>query len=555
MHNSEDKSALLKAYENRKDNKEYINSSEEAKTRAEVDWLLGINSTIYASTKAYLTAKLGRVKVPIMEYINDRDLEIENFVSTEYFKVENEKTLKLTSKTEFKTEEEAKKHCDFLNKFKANVRKITKEDLIRKAPSFFTQTSLQTYMSKKYKWSMSKTMQIAQNIYNKRYITYPRADSSCFSNSEKESVREVVEFLLNENITDKIKFKDNKDIFNDKKVKSHTALRPTTELPKELFPDEKLLYEVILNRFLANFCSEDRIVNKTTYIIEVADEIFNVSGETLVQEGWGVFEKQTITNNLPVLKEREEFPVEFTPISKWTTPPAKINITTLNNWLDNPFKKDDFTEDDELEINLSDLKIGTIATRPNIIKQLLEEEYLTTDKNDNFSITELGRKILEIKNELEININKNTTAEIENLLAKVGRGEFQRQVVKQIIVNLIKEFIAKNKSVSNISGKKRIPLGKCPKCGGNVYRSKFNYQCENVYPNNSCDFKININQRGTELTDNDIKELLFNKQTTLTVKNKEGVGYTAIFEIEEVKDKKDMNKTYYNLKFVKFPEK
>ena len=558
-HKDESEDSLSKALKELKPNEEYKNIYEEARARSEIDWLTGINATILASVKAGITVHMGRVQTPIIQYIYDRDMEIENFVPEPYYVAKNEDGVVLEFPTKFKTEEECKKMCEKLNKEKAVVSDITKKDGTVKAPLMFSLPSLQKLMNSKVNWSPKKTMDVTQSVYDKKFISYVRADSEYLATEERDLVKTTVEMLNDP----RIKFNPNADTFNDKKVLVHTAHHLTTKFPKagDLNDDEKLIYETIVNRLKCQFSIEDRIVSTTTMKINVGDIEFKLNGKTVVKEGWGQFEPVTLTDNLPDLKKGDSFDVNFKVEKKMTTPPPKITVSGLINWCLAPFK-DWGTEDTEFEITDEELKemkkgvtIGTTATRDGIIDKVIKGGYISL-KGKSYSITEAGKRVIDIKNKLGVKVNAEDTIQAEQWLTKIGNGELTRDEVIDLVVERLNNMVdtgetAKIEKVAGGRNAKNVVTGcKCPVCGKEIIEFPNSFSCVDSYPSNKCNFSVWKKPKfnnGYVLTKTDIKALLSGKTIVMPALSKEGKEFWANYEMYQ-------NGNYWNFKRVSYAE-
>lgn len=229
------KETIVKELNNLKDNKEFNNLSQEGYARAYMDYLLGNNLTILLSVLSKKLLNVGRVIVPIVKFVYDRDKEIKNFVKEKYYNIENENTVKLILKTKFKTKEEAIEKANYLNKFKAKVTEINKKDIIKQPKKLFSLSNLQSELSKKYKISFANSLKIIQELYEKGYLTYPRTNTEYLSTKEKNKVKEILNILNNPDL----EFKDSSKIFDDTKIESHSAITITTQIPNTLTEEQK----------------------------------------------------------------------------------------------------------------------------------------------------------------------------------------------------------------------------------------------------------------------------------------------------------------------------
>lgn len=555
-HTGESPKELKTAFDKRKNNDDYLTTFKAARARGKADWLIGMNATILATVKGGALLKLGRVMTPILQYIHDRDIEIENFKPEPYYVVINEKTVKLADATHFKDKADAQKLADELNKHKAVVTKVTKEDVVELAPLLYDLPELQKVMSNKHGFKMDKTMEVGQSVYDKGFISYIRADSKHLTDDEKGKIQDVIN-IANDN---RLVFKPNSRVFNTKKVSAHSALHLTELVPNEnsLTKDEWLLYNEIKNIIYANFTKDDRIVSKTSMEITVGDTKFKLSGKTVKQEGWGVFIEVNVSDNLPDLKEGDTFDVEFGIVDKMTTPPPKITTNSLLAWCLNPFSKDDefndleYIEDDKQFENIKKgATIGTEATRSATVQKLEETGYIKFDKKS-YSVTPLGREVIKVKDKLGIKVNKEQTVEIETWLNEVVNGTLSENDVIDRIKDRLKNTISNSNSVEiekiqTVKGSEIKEI--CPKCGKPLIETPHNWQCsDHNNGKGTCSFILWTTQKFKEnhkIKKTELKKLLKGDTIVMKAKSKAGKIYSAEWKYVE-KDGK------WNFELVKF---
>lgn len=511
---------ILKSLNNLEDNSNFYNLSQEGYARAYMDYLLGHNITIVLTN---LTGKLlntGRVIVPIVKYIYDRDKEIKNFKVEKYYSVENEKNIKLVCKTKFKTIEEASEYAKNLNLNKGKVNNIESKDIIKYSKKLFSLSELQTEISKKFKMNFATSLKIIQDLYEKGYLTYPRTNTEYLAENEKDKVQDILKVLDN---TDLI-FKDSKKIFDNTKIESHSAITITTKIPEELTEDEQKVYNTVYNRFLSNFTKEDCIITETTMNINVGNEEFEIKGSVIKQLGFMKYEPKEVKDNLPDLKINDIFDVEFKAVEKETTPPAKINEGKLSKFLKNPFKKDDeITEDERYKDILDGIEIGTEATRTGIIEKCIKIGYLTLDKGI-FNITELGIYFIEQLLKYDINLFKEKSVEFSKLQKKIYKNELKIDDLLLKLKEELDEIVQKTKDIKSPEKylKKELKDGevieiKSPK--GIFYKGKFLNE-ERIIAANSKYFNNEL-----KITKDIATKLFAGKSVSFVIKDKAGKEY------------------------------
>ena len=511
---------VSKALSEMKEEKEYENLANEGFSRTYIDWLYGVNLTRYASIKTGTLLRVGRVIIPIVKAIYDRDIEIENFKPEIYYALvskakTNGEVIELTSKYKFSAAEKAKAErcCERMNVLEAVVtdKKSKKEILF--PGKLYSLTKLQNFLGKKYKMPMEKSLSIVQKLYENGYVSYPRTNSEYLATNEKDKVKQIISGV--KKLGYPVVFKDKKTIFDDSKIESHSALTPTYKIPDKgsLNDDEFTVYSAILRRFVAIFCEEECYIEKSELTISLGGkEDYSIKGSMILTEGWTKYDGgEKKDKMLPKLEKGDKVNVDFHPEEKQTQPPKHYTIETLNNYLKNPFKDDktsDENDDEDYKAIFKGLELGTEATRTGIIDNAKKSGYISL-KKDVYFIENGGKYLIEQLSDMNISMDKYKTSRLGQALKKVYHGEMTIDESVKMAENEIRQVFETDKNAG--SGFYGDVIGKCPKCGKNVARGRYSYACED-FPD-KCDFKINLRILGCPVPKEQAAKLLTNGKT------------------------------------------
>ena len=523
---------------NRKPIKETENLFKEGKTRAYLDWLYGINLTEYNTLKVGKLMNTGRVIIPLVRWVYDRDKKIENFIPENYYPIEvivnkNGKEIKLNfNELKFKDKQKAESTLNTIKNKNVRVVNIESKEQIKQPKKLFSLSTLQTYMFQKSKVTISNTLKIVQSLYEKGFLTYPRTDTEYLSEDEKDKVREILKYQRNEDL----EFRDSKSIFDSRKVESHTAITITTKIPKleNLTELEKKVYLAVRNRFYSNFCKEKCILYKTVINFEIGDYKTKIIGTTIKQEGYLKYENDIGENELPEFMLNEELLPKLSVSAKQTEPPTHLTESDLIKLCKNPFKEllneeDDEDKNDEQEYRkiLEGSQIGTEATRAIMIEKIKSVGYVKDEKNK-LIITKYGEKFIETLEELNENLWKEKTAEMNKNLKKISKGELEPKEAIQRAEQEIREIFNQNIEIKKVSnGIAKEGIGKCPVCGNDIIENSYYFGCSGY--KDGCNFSIKKKIAGKIITKANAKQLLKNGETSIIegFKSKKGRDFKA----------------------------
>ncbi|MBU8754126.1 type IA DNA topoisomerase [Priestia megaterium] len=498
---------VINGLENIKLNTELRPLQDAGVSRQWADWVIGINLTSVATLK-YQKGKgkalnIGRVLLPTLKIIYDRDKEIENFVPENYYKLQA--TFKTKDEQEYEgtyiegKEEKfkSKETLEEIQQLLIDKSGVVSDKQVQKKkeypPFLFNLSNLQGYITNKYKgWTSDKVLKTAQSLYEKKFITYPRTASVALEESLVGKTAKVLETLTEDlPYKDEVKFVKSKRIFDNSKVESHSAIVPTYLKPKKLSTDEEQVYQAIKNRFIMQFMpiaeyEETRIETK----IAGADlkGLFISKGKVQLIEGWKKVEKvQSKDTILPLVQINDDVDLVKHEITTHVTkPPKQHTERTLLRVMETCGKNYDGEGTDEESLNaiLSGFSIGTPATRAETIKKLKDVGYITT-QNKNLLCTELGRKLIETFPIKDL-FNLEFTGRLEKSLNDIEKRNFTKDEFLQLIFDFTTNAVETIKNEKEVTinevasqRKQNEIMGKCPVCGHAVIEGQKGFGCSN----------------------------------------------------------------------------
>lgn len=588
--------------------------------RAFADWDFGMNLTegftaLFGSYDAVRkkpnVISIGRVQTPTLALIVEREWEIERFVSQPFYDVRAEFIApngEYTGKW-FDQHEDTKRIHDaqvaerIVEKTRGKLGKISKmeqREVQEPAPLLFDLTSLTIAASKKFGYSAEKVLQLAQSLYEKKAITYPRTDCAYLSEDLLPKLPEHLHAIHQDPYTNwveeasRLGIPKGKRVFNT--ITAHHAIIPTTEKVnlERLNHEEQKLYDLIVRRFLAVWFPPARY-QQTEVVTLVAGEHFRTKGKVLLSHGWKVIyggedQDERTSRKAKKNNDREQVDEEnesLPPLSKGedvitkrvfseeksTKPPKRLTQGDLLKAMEGAGKQID---DEVLRQQLKGKGLGTVATRPAILENLIERGYILQDQKV-LKPTQKGSDLIRLIKErlprAQLLISAEMTGQMEFNLSKVERGELTINQymtdVEEAIAQIIEELrsfeqsygktplalaptevkrgagktaqnkLAKDRDLAMDKKKKPIAFGTCPKCGGDVIEGQKGFGCANW--REGCRFVLwKTPICGKVLTPNQVKSLLKKGKTPLIkgFKSKSGKSFSAYLIWEDAREAK-----------------
>ena len=531
------------------------------------DWLIGINLTSVATLKARKgkdsrLLNVGRVLMPTLKIIYDRDKEIADFKVTKYYKLKG--IFETDAKEEFEGIYYVKKNEKFdtpeeLEEIRRQIEGhpacITDKSVTEKkeyAPYLFNLSGLQGHITGKYKgWTSDQVLKTAQDLYEKKLITYPRTASVVLDESLKEKAKKVLEIHKKMcPYEDQIAFHTSKRIFDSKKVESHSAIIPTYMVPKNLTDRENIVYTAIRNRFLAQFMpvaiSEDTVLSLKITDVSLPGE-FVAKGKIQIQPGWKLIEGNSVKEVLlPAVEKGQIVTLKKAEVNEVERKPPKPHTEkTLLKVMETCGKKYEEKDDQEMMMAiLSGFSIGTQATRAETIKKLKTAGYIKA-KGKSLSCTDLGKNMVETFPAREL-FDLEYTGRLEKTLSDIEKKRHTREEFLSLITDFVRESVKKIKEDETFGGTPGAahlhtePVGKCPECGADVIETEKAFGCSAW--RNGCRFAVwkndyFITSLGKKVSYEMVKILLEHGKVGFRgCVSKKGNKFSAYFFYEKDKD-------------------
>ena len=493
--------AIQKGFQTMKSEEEYKNLCMAAVCRAQADWLIGMNGTRAYTTRYFKRLVVGRVQTPTLAMLAERQERIEHFQKEAFYKVALTDG-KLTVVSENIANEEA---ADLLaalcNGSTAVVTQMKKERKKSFPPKLYDLTSLQREANRYFGYTAKRTLDMLQELYEEKLITYPRTDSQFVTEDMKDSVEELVGKMpvLLPFVDYGQLGHDIKRVINNAKVSDHHAILPTKEAVEkgiaDLPADKKNLMMLICQQ-LVQATGEEYLYEQTDITVKCQEHDFKARGKISVQMGFKEVEKafkQLCVKAEPVEgKEKETsipagyeegmrlFPVKAEKTAHYTSPPKPFNEDTLLAAMETAGNK-------EFDSETEKKGLGTPATRASIIEKLVSSGY--AQRKGKQILPSIGGKEL-VKVMPEYLKSAVMTAEWENQLLMMEKGQITDTQFMGEITSLVRKILEVCREIPEEERRRfqtaREVIGKCPVCGCDVFEGKQNFYCSN----RQCDFAL-----------------------------------------------------------------
>ena len=527
--------SIMKAYEEREDSTHFAKLRDAAISRAEADWIIGMNGSRIASTflrtgrNDGTSMSLGRVQTATLALIVDKELEILGHKAEPFWELEadfksgdcewtarwerrnniEDKENPLTKAHRITDEQERKEIEAVLSSTGDFTTKQEHRDAKENPPLNFDLTSLQREANSMWSWTSRRTLSVAQELYDTHKLTtYPRTDSRFLPEDMIETIGKTIAQLgaqekMNPHST---RLKENglsnvKRNFNDSKVSDHYAIIPTGKLPQgNLSPDAAKLYDLICRQFLASF-HPIAIWDVQTRTATKANQDFKKEVRILKESGWR--EVKPKSNAIPELWNTLPSNPSPTQIlahrfkEELTKPTNRLKEAKLLSLMENAGRSID---DDEMAEAMKGKGLGTPATRADTIEKLISRNFIQRARSGSLRATAGGIKLIELLRAIPVEwiTSPELTGDMEAKLSSVQNGEFSREQYMKIIYDKAEEMVnrIKNHDRAELFNEHET-IGCCPKCDDNLTETVLSYICpSNKGKDSGCDFVFWKNTSG-----------------------------------------------------------
>ena len=495
--------AIREGFANLCPDSDYDALYQSALCRAKADWLVGINATRLFSVLYHKTLTVGRVQTPTLKMLVDRDAKILRFQKERYYTVGIQSGSLKADSGRIASMDEADTLKNACAGASAICSSVKREKKTEQPPKLYDLTTLQREANRLFGFTAKQTLDYAQQLYEKKLLTYPRTDSQYLTEDMGQTAQHLVSDLLW-----LLPFAQGLDlppevgrILNSKKVSDHHAIIPTSEFVKQGFTglaeSECKLMNLVCSKLLCAIAAPHEY-ETVTAVFSCAGNEFTAKGKTVLVPGWkeidqrfhstmkadGEEEAESL-NTLPELAEGQSFRVTSTVSEHFTSPPKAYTEDTLLSAMELA-GAEDMPEEAERK------GLGTPATRAAILEKLVQMGF----------VQRKGKQLVPTKDGINLAVvlpesltSPALTAEWENRLTEIAKGsadpdEFMVEIETQVR-QLVKTYSCISADKQNLFQSERVIIGKCPRCGENVYEGKKNFYCGN----RGCQFVMWKNDR------------------------------------------------------------
>ena len=477
--------AIKEGFAHLKDGREYEPLYDAAVSRAEADWLVGINATRALTCKYNAQLSCGRVQTPTLAMIAAREEEIRQFKPQEYygltlmagglrFSWQDEKSGSRRSFSKERMEDMKSRIGNGI----LEIKEIEKTGKKTYAPGLYDLTELQRDANKKFGFSAKETLNIMQRLYeNHKVLTYPRTDSRYIGSDIVPTIKERLKACAvgpYRKIAGPLSMrpvKANKSFVDDKKVSDHHAIIPTEQFVQldHMTNEERKIYDLVIRRFCGVLYPPFEY-EQTTVKGESGGETFIAKGKIVKSQGWKeayegdwTEEEDEEFQTLKELEQSQQLKIDRADISIGKTqPPAHFNEATLLSAMENPVKYMQ-SKDAQAAKTLGETGgLGTVATRADIIEKLFHT-FLMEKRGNDILLTSKAKQLLELVPE---DLKKpELTADWEMRLSKIAQGKLKKNIFLKDIKNYAEEIIGEIKTGQGTFHHDNLTNTKCPVCG------------------------------------------------------------------------------------------
>lgn len=498
---SMEENAIRKGFESLKDGADYDSLYRSALCRAKADWLVGINATRLFSLLYNHTLNVGRVQSPTLKMLADRSEAIMSFKKEKYYHVRLALGDAEAVGEKLSDKEAAEKIAKTCKGKTAVCTSLISEKKEALPPKLFDLTALQKEANRIFGYTAKQTLDLAQSLYEKKLLTYPRTDSNYLTDDMKETADKVILMLLSKlSFMQSIEFTPEiTGLLNSKKVSDHHAIIPTMEFQKtelSLLPESERNILFLAGARLLMASAASHIYETVTATFSCENHTFTAKGKTMISSGWKEIEALFLMS----LKEKpekenekelsafcegesfESFPIKVTEHD--TLPPKAYTESTLLSSMERAGNKET-TEEAERK------GLGTPATRAGIIEKIIKAGFVTR-KGKQLIPTKDGMNLISVLPETLT--SPLLTAEWENELSRIAKGEADADSFMEKIEALTKDLVENadtEKVKAELFRQEKTAIGLCPRCQSPVYEGKKNYYCSN----RDCRFSMWKNDR------------------------------------------------------------